>query len=95
MNMLEYIATQIIEKICQQNDIGYNKSNFKLKKELFEWGHYKPIKKDVKNKLNLEYDLDKIFLCSRDEYLNKIIDNEEFKTKIIDLDDLRKKYFKD
>jgi hypothetical protein len=95
MNMLEYIATQIIEKICQQNDIVYNKSNFKLKKELFEWGHYKPIKNDVKNKLNLEYDLDKIFLCSRDEYLNKIIDNEEFKTKIIDLDDLRKKYFKD
>ena len=93
MNMLEYIATQIIEQICQGFDITYNKSNFNLKQDLFEWGHYKPIKTSVKNTLKLEYDLDKVFLCNREKYLNVILDNETKKQQIVDLDDLRSKYF--
>ena len=95
MNILEYIASQIIEKICPEFDVTYNKSNFKLKPDLFEWGHYKPITNSVKNALNLEYNLDKVFLCSREKYLNIILYNETKQQKIVDLDDLRKKYFKD
>jgi len=93
MNILEYIATQIIEKIDQGFDITYNKSNFNLKKDLFEWGHYKPMRNSVKRALKLEYDLDKVFLCNREKYLNVILDNETKHQKIVDLDDLRKKYF--
>ena len=93
MNILEYIATQIIEKIDQGFDITYNKSNFNLKKDLFEWGHYKPMRNSVKRALKLEYDLDKVFLCNREKYLNVILDNETKQQKIVDLDDLRKKYF--
>lgn len=95
MNILEYIASQIIEKICPEFDVTYNKSNFKLKQDLFEWGHYKPITNSVKNALNLEYNLDKVFLCSREKYLNIILYNETKQQKIVDLDDLRKKYFKE
>ena len=43
--------------------------------------------------LKLEYDLDKVFLCNREKYLNVILDNETKHQKIVDLDDLRKKYF--
>tara|TARA_B110000208_G_scaffold190624_1_gene254979 strand:- start:973 stop:2715 length:1743 start_codon:yes stop_codon:yes gene_type:complete len=94
MNILEYIATQIIEKIDQCFDITYNKSNFNLKQDLFEWGHYKPIRNSVKRALKLEYDLDKVFLCNREKYLNVILDNETKQHKIVDLDDLRSKYFR-
>ena len=94
MNILEYIATQIIEKIDQGFDISYNKSNFNLKQDLFEWGHYKPIRNSVKRALKLEYDLDKVFLCNREKYLNVILDNETKQQKIVDLDDLRSKYFR-
>lgn len=94
MNILEYIATQIIEKIDQGFDITYNKSNFNLKKDLFEWGHYKPMRNSVKRALKLEYDLDKVFLCNREKYLNVILDNETKHQKIVDLDDLRSKYFR-
>ena len=93
MNILEYIATQIINKISQDFDITYNKTNFNLNPDLFEWGHYKPIINSVKNALKLEYDLDKVFLCNREKYLNVILDNETKHQKIVDLDDLRKKYF--
>ena len=93
MNILEYIATQIINKISQDFDITYNKTNFNLNTDLFEWGHYKPIINSVKNALKLEYDLDKVFLCNREKYLNVILDNERKQQKIVDLDDLRKKYF--
>ena len=64
-----------------------------MKQDLFEWGHYKPIKTSVKNTLKLEYDLDNVFLCNREKYLNVILDNETKKKQIVDLDDLRKKYF--
>lgn len=94
MNILEYIATQIIEKISKDFDITY-KSTFKLTQELFEWGHYKPVKNSVKTALSLKYDLDKVFLCSREKYLNVILDNETNQQKIVDLDDLCKKYFAD
>jgi hypothetical protein len=93
MNMLEYISTQIIKKIGNGFNIKYNESNFKLKTELFEWGHYKPIKDSVKNTLKIEYDLDKVFLCNRESYLNVILDNEAKQKKIVDLDDLCSKYF--
>ena len=93
MNMLEYIASKIIEKICTKLDIKYNKFNFKLHQEVFEWGHYKPIKNTIKDALNLEYDLDKVFICSREKYLSIVIDNEKKQQKIIDLDDFYKKYF--
>ena len=93
MNILEYIATQIIKKIQKNFDIIYNESNFKLQQDIFEWGHYKPIKNYVKNVLNLEYNLDNVFLCNREKYLNMILDIEEKQQKIVDLDDLRNKYF--
>jgi hypothetical protein len=94
MNMLEYIAKKIIEKISLKFNINYNTINYKLNNELLEWGHYKPIQDTIKEALNLNYDLDKVFLCSREKYLNVIIENEEKKQKIIDLDDLYNKYFK-
>ena len=65
-----------------------------MKQDLFEWGHYKPIRNSVKRALKLEYDLDKVFLCNREKYLNVILDNETKQHKIVDLDDLRSKYFR-
>ena len=93
MNMLEYVATQIINKICERFDIKYDKCNFQLKQELFEYGHYKPIQNLVKEYLNINYDIDKVFISSRYNYLKIILENEDKKQYIIDLDDMRNKLF--
>ena len=52
------------------------------------------MRNSVKRALKLEYDLDKVFLCNREKYLNVILDNETKHQKIVDLDDLRSKYFR-
>ena len=94
MNMLEYVARQIIQKIQVSFDIIYNQSNFQLKQEILEYGHYKPIQNNIKNILKIEYDLDKVFICNRNEYLHTVLNNEIKHQPIIDLDDMRNKYFK-
>ena len=94
MNMLEHIGAEIIKKlILNFDDICYNDSYFQLHGNLCEWGHYKPIKDIIKSTLNIEYDLDKVFLCSRKKYLETILTNELNQIEIKDLDHLRKMYF--
>jgi hypothetical protein len=91
-NMLELIASEIMKKISQHFDINYNKEKPSLLEEPMEYGHYKPILTDVKKILGIEYDLDKIFLCNREEYLFKIINYENNQNQPIkDLTDMKTK----
>jgi len=91
MNMLEYIGSEIMKKLNEKFDISYNMKSLKLVKEVEEYGHYKPIQDDIKVHLGLKYDIDKIFIWSRSEYLQKILSYEKRgKFPVKDLDHMRK-----
>lgn len=95
-NMLEYIGKQIINKINDKYNIEYKDNNYILKTDIYEYGHYKPIINSVKDILELEYDLDKVFICNRYNYIYTILnheDNENNKQYIKDLDDMKIKLF--
>ena len=93
-NMLEYIGKQLITKIKDKYDIiTYNYTNYSLKKDTYEYGHYKPITNTIKDILELEYNLDTLFICDRYNYLYTILDNENKKQEIKDLDDMKVKLF--
>ena len=92
MNILEHVAKEILSLISKRYDIKYSKKTPELKKDILEYGHYKPIMNFVKEVLNIKYDLDKVFICSRKDFLWKIINYEEnAKIKLKDLDDMREK----
>ena len=81
-----------MKKIDSQVHVNYNNNNFKLVEEPKEYGHYKPIVNCIKNILEIEFDLDNVFICSRKEYLSKIINYENNnKISVKDLDDMRSK----
>lgn len=88
LNMLEHVGSEIMKKIDKKFNVNYN-NNFKLIKETKEYGHYKPIVDCVKNILGIQYDLDKVFICPRKEYLAKIIIYENIGRHVKDLDDLK------
>lgn len=94
-NIINFIGKQIIKKIKTYfNFIEYSEFDNILIKEPKEYGHYKPIINNVKKLLNINYDLDKIFICSRKDYLYKIINYEDTNTiNIKDLDDMKIKLF--
>jgi len=93
-NMLEYIGKQIINIIKSKFEINYKDNNYTLKTDIYEYGHYKPIINSVKDILELEYNLDTIFICNRYNYLYTILNNElEKKLTIIDLNDMKIKLF--
>lgn len=91
LNMLEYIGSEIIKKINDKFNISYKRNNFKLLEDTKEYGHYKPITNAVKDILDIKYNLDNIFICSRKEYLSKIINHEKTGIYVKDLDDMKKK----
>ena len=91
LNILEYVGSEIMKKIDEKFNVNYNNNNFKLVEETKEYGHYKPIVGSVKNILDIQYNLDKVFICSRKEYLSKIINYENTGRPVKDLDDLRSK----
>lgn len=95
MNMLEYVAKEILTKIKSrfEEKINYTENNNKLDEEPREYGHYKPIKDYVAKILGLKFNLDKVFTCKRREYLETVIDIENSKTKIKDLDHMKELYF--
>ena len=92
-NMLEYIGKQIITKIKDKYDINYKDNNYSLKKDIYEYGHYKPITNAIKDILELEYNPDTLFICDRYNYLYTILNNEVNKQEIKDLDDMKIKLF--
>lgn len=92
-NMLEYIASQLINKIKNKYDIKYKATNYSLKKDIYEYGHYKPITNNVKQILELDFNLDTVFICDRYNYLYNILNNEDNKQDIKDLDDMKLKLF--
>ena len=92
-NMLEYIGAQLIRKIKDKYDIKYTDNNYILKQDIYEYGHYKPITNIMKEILELEYNLDTIFICDRYNYIYTILNNEDKKQDIKDLDDMKLKLF--
>jgi hypothetical protein len=72
INILQFIASQIIEKINEIHPID-NKFKYSLQ-NIIEYGHFKPITNGVKKVLNLEYDLDAYYRVSRKDYLTKILE---------------------
>lgn len=91
-NILEYIGVEIMKKINTRFDINYTKTIPEMIQEPCEYGHYKPILSDIKKILGIEYDLDKVFICSRNEYLYKILNYENNQNDPIkDLSDMRVK----
>lgn len=93
MNMLEVVGKNILETINKRFKLKISDRKIKLKKNTREWGHYKPIKNEVKKILKIQYDLDNIFLCSRKIYLQDIIkyENNINNDFINDLDEMKKK----
>ena len=91
--MLEYIGKQIITKINAKYDIKYKDNNYSLKKDIYEYGHYKPISNAIKEILELDFNLDTLFICDRYNYLYTILNNEDKKQEIKDLDDMKVKLF--
>lgn len=94
-NFLEYIGKEIIQIIDIKFKLIKKDETFDLKSDLLEYGHFKPIKNNVKKLLEIKYDLDKIFICSRKDYMTKILNFESDTNNdiIIDLDDMYKKLF--
>jgi hypothetical protein len=91
-NMLEYVASEILTKINNHYPINYCSKQLQLCRKTNEYGHYKPIKDCIKNYLDIDYDLDEIFICSRKEYLQKILKYESTpNAQIIDLTDMKQK----
>jgi hypothetical protein len=92
-NILEFIASQIIEKINEMHPID-NKFKYSLQITI-ESGHFKPITNTVKKILNLEYDLDSYYRVSRKDYLTKILeyDNNINNGNIEDYNEFYKKVF--
>ena len=89
LNIIEYVGSKLLQLIEKKNDIIVKKSEFSLLKETNEYGHYKPIKDSVKTILNITYDLDKVFICDRKTYLEKILEYEVSENRNIkDLDDM-------
>jgi hypothetical protein len=91
-NILEYIGIELIKKINEKYNLKMI-TTMNLSKETKEYGHYKPINNNVKKILNIQYDLDKIFICNRKKYLKNILEYENSgKRSILDLNDMKKLY---
>lgn len=74
-NMLEHVGASLMRIIDDRFDVQYE-GRPRLQSETIEYGHYKPVKDNVKKILGLEYDLDKVYVCSRQEYLERILEYE-------------------
>ena len=70
-------------------------SKLMLKKDIYEYGHYKPINDSIKTILNIEYDIDKIFVCDRESYISTILKHENTDIMIKDLNDMKIKLIPD
>lgn len=95
INMLEYMGSQIMKKINEHINIEYTDRHFTLVQNVKEYGHFKPIINAMKEVIGLQYDLDEVFICSRQEYLNRILNYETTTQdeKIQDLNDMKRKVF--
>ena len=92
-NMIEFVGYEIIKIIMKKYELTYN-GTLILKEDIYEYGHFKPIQNKIIEYLKIEYDLDKIFICSRYNYLQKILEYELNDNKdIIDLDHMKKEIF--
>lgn len=90
MNMLEHIGKEIILKIRAKFDILYDQPEEYMKCDIKEYGHYKPIINSVKTALNIEYDLDTVFIVNRNIFLENILENELRGIPIKDLDEMKR-----
>lgn len=76
-NFINYIGHEIM-KLIQKKYINVTiKHNIKLNNTPYEGGHFKPIKNKIKEVLNINYDFDKVFFCSRKKYLSTILNHEK------------------
>lgn len=94
-NLIEYVGNEIMKLIQVHCPLVHISSKLILKNDLYEYGHYKPINDSVKTILNIEYDIDKIFVCSRENYLYNILKHEETNILIQNLDDMKVKLISD
>ena len=88
MNLINYLGIQLVNKISVLYKLDISEIKYELKTTTFEYGHYKPIQNGVKDYLNIEYDLDKIFIVDRETYLKTILTIENKKININDLNQL-------
>jgi len=96
VNIINFIGKQIIEKICEMFSFVVSDNYVvELKRDIREYGHYKPIVSSVASILGLTYNLDTVFITSRRIFLTKVIEYETnwHNHKIKDLDDMRIKLF--
>ena len=95
MNMLEFVAQEILKKIKHNfsNEFHYIINETNLLEEPKEYGHYKPIQEYVAKLLGLEYNLDTVFICDRRDYLRIILEIEDSKKMVKDLEDMKENYF--
>jgi len=91
-NFIDFISNGIIKLISNKFDLKFTEKELILKSDIIEYGHFKPIQSNVKNILNIEYDLDKVFICSRYDYFYNILsyESDDSNNNIIDLDDMMK-----
>lgn len=91
-NFIKFISNGIIKLISNKFDLKFTEKELILKSDTIEYGHFKPIQSNVKKILNIEYNLDKIFICSRYDYFYNILsyESDDSNNDIIDLDDMMK-----
>lgn len=94
-NLISYIGNEIMKLIQLDFPSVHIFSKLMLKKDIYEYGHYKPINDSIKTILNIEYDIDKIFVCDRESYISTILKHENTDILIKDLNDMKIKLIPD
>lgn len=94
-NFISYTGNELMKLIKSYFSEVEISFKLELKQNTYEHGHYKPIKDYVKKILNIEYDIDKVFVCSRYHYITTILNHEESDIFIDNLDTMKEKLIPD
>lgn len=76
VNMLEHVGAQIVSIVSRHYDIPTAGRGAVLSEAPREGGHFKPIVNAVKSCLGLTYDLDAVYLCSRETFIKGVLEYE-------------------
>lgn len=94
--LLDHVSWQVIDIIAEITGLEKEPTSNIIEPVLYDHGHYKPYIDKVKSILGLQFDLDNIYMISREKYCRSIIQYENKKNNqpVSDLTDMYKKVFK-
>lgn len=94
--LLDHVGQQVIDMVAGITGMEKTQRNTVIEPVLYDHGHYKPYIDKVKSILGLQFDLDTIYMISREEYYRSIIqyENRENNEPVNDLTEMYTKVFK-